>query len=91
LGLTAHYPSPWIPLASLGIASALTYFFRQLGWSRLPFNDLKNKRNSKYREFFTRYCEAFREVFSVGDADNADGMRRPGRDRGQAVEQKIAQ
>ena len=91
LGLTALYPSPWIPLASLGTASALTYFFRQLGWSRLPFNDLKNKRNSKYREFFTRYCEAFREVFSVGDADNADGMRRHGRDRGQAVEQKIAQ
>jgi hypothetical protein len=60
LGLTALYPSPWIPLASLGIASALTYFFRQVGWSRLPFNDLKNKRSSKYREFFTRYCEAFR-------------------------------
>jgi hypothetical protein len=68
LGLTALYPSPWIPLASLVIASALTYFFRQLGWSRLPFNDLKNKKNPKYREFFKRYCGAFREVFSVVDA-----------------------
>ena len=44
LGLTALYPSPWIPFASLVIASALTYFFRQMGWSRLPFNDLKNKK-----------------------------------------------
>ncbi len=64
LGLTAYYGSVWIPLASLMAVFASTYVFHRLGWSRAPFNDLKNKQNPKYREFFKRYCAAFRDVFS---------------------------
>jgi hypothetical protein len=63
LGLTAYYKSPLIPVASLLAVFALTYVFHRLGWSRAPFNDLKNKQNPKYREFFKRYCAAFKEVF----------------------------
>ena len=47
---------------------ALTYVFRQLGWTRAPFNDLKNKKRPKYGEFFNRYCNAFKEVFSGIDS-----------------------
>jgi hypothetical protein len=64
LGLTVFYPNPGVPLASLMIAIIMTYVFRQLGWSRMPFNDLRNKTHPKYQEFFDRYCKAFREVFS---------------------------
>jgi hypothetical protein len=42
----------------------LTYTFHRLGWSRAPFNDLSNKKNPKFCDFFRRYCTAFREVFS---------------------------
>ena len=42
---------------------ALIYVFHQLGWTRAPFNDLRNKKSPKYREFFKRYCKAFKEVF----------------------------
>ena len=52
-----------VPIASMIAAGALTYAFRRLGWTRVMFNDLKNKRQPKYREFFARYCDAFREVF----------------------------
>jgi hypothetical protein len=77
LGLTALYPNPWIPFGSLFVASALTYFFRQIGWSRVPFNDLKNKKSVKYREFFKRYCGAFREVFAAADASVQSDCRTP--------------
>jgi hypothetical protein len=64
LGLTAFYQNPVIPIASLLAACALTYVFRQVGWTRVAFNDLKNKKSMKHREFFKRYCLAFKEVFS---------------------------
>jgi len=64
LALTAWYQTPLIPIASLVTVFALTYVFRRLGWSRVPFNDLRNKKNRRYSEFFERYCAAFREVFS---------------------------
>ena len=62
LVLTACFMNTLIPIASIIAACALTYAFRRLGWSRVLFNDLKNKRQPKYREFFRRYCDAFREV-----------------------------
>ena len=73
LGLTAYYGSPLIPVASLLVVSALTYVFHRLGWTRAPFNDLSNKKRAKYKEFFKRYCQAFKEVFS--EAQSA-GRRR---------------
>ena len=67
LGLTAYYPHPLVPIGSLLVAFALTYVFRQLGWTRAPFNDLKNKKSRKYQEFFARYCDAFKEVYAAGE------------------------
>src|SRR5262249_32630666 len=64
LVLTAFFPTPWIPVASMALVSALTYVFHRLGWTRAPFNDLKNKQNPRYREFFKRYCAAFKKVFA---------------------------
>jgi hypothetical protein len=80
LGLTAYYGSPLIPVASLLAVFALTYVFHRLGWTRAPFNDLRNKKSPKYREFFKRYCAAFREVFSqVGSAaERRAGVSRDG-------------
>jgi hypothetical protein len=49
LGL-AYYGDPVIPIASMAAVFGLTYVFRQLGWTRAPFNDLKNKRLPKYEE-----------------------------------------
>jgi hypothetical protein len=66
LGLTALWRDPLVPIASFLAACGLTYVIRRLGWTRAPFNDLKNKKNPKYREFFGRYCSAFREVFPEG-------------------------
>jgi hypothetical protein len=63
LVLTAWSMNTLVPIASLIAASAVTYLFRRLGWTRVMFNDLKNKRQPKYREFFGRYCDAFRAVF----------------------------
>jgi len=77
LALTAFFPTPWIPVASLALVFALTYVFHQLGWTRAPFNDLKNKQNPKYREFFKRYCAAFKEVFS--ERLSSAGRRAPSR------------
>lgn len=74
LGLTAYYQTPWIPVASLSAVFALTYLFHRLGWSRAPFNDLKNKQSPKYRAFFKRYCAAFKDVF----AEMASSTRRRG-------------
>jgi hypothetical protein len=62
LGLTAWYQDPIIPVTSTLVVFALTYVFRRLGWTRAPFNDLKNKKRPKYKEFFERYCAAFRGV-----------------------------
>jgi hypothetical protein len=59
-----YYMDPIIPIVSLLVTFALTYVFRQLGWTRAPFNDLRNKKGPKYKEFFARYCNSFREVFS---------------------------
>jgi hypothetical protein len=63
LVLTACFMNTLVPIASIIAACVLTYAFRQLGWTRVLFNDLKNKRQPKYREFFARYCDAFRQVF----------------------------
>jgi hypothetical protein len=63
LGLTAYVESPLVPVGSLLMAFALTYAFRKLGWTRVPFNDLKNKRDSKYQQFFERYCAAVKQAF----------------------------
>ena len=63
LVLTAWFMNTLVPIASIIAACAMTYLFRRLGWTRVLFNDLKNKRQPKYREFFGRYCDAFREVF----------------------------
>lgn len=68
LGVTAYFKSPLIPIASLLTAFALTYAFHQLGWTRAPFNDLTNKKRPKYREFFKRYCDAFKEAFLETDS-----------------------
>jgi hypothetical protein len=74
LGLTAYYQNPLIPIAAALVVFALTYVFHRLGWTRAPFNDLRNKRRPKYREFFKRYCDAFKEVFSEIDSPT---QRRP--------------
>ena len=63
LALTVYFPTTVVPIASMLLVFALTYVFRQLGWTRQVFNDLKVKRRPKYKEFFKRYCDAFREVF----------------------------
>jgi hypothetical protein len=63
LALTAYYPHPVVSIAWMMVVFVLTYVFRQLGWTRHFFNDLKNKKNPKYKAFFNRYCDAFREVF----------------------------
>ena len=63
LGLTAFWRNPLLPIASFLAACGLTFLLRRFGWTRAPFNDLKNKKDPKYREFFGRYCAAFREVF----------------------------
>ena len=68
LGLTAYYQDTFIPIASMLVVFALTYVFHRLGWTRAPFNDLKNKKSPKYREFFKRYCGAFKEAFLETDA-----------------------
>jgi hypothetical protein len=86
LGLTAYYQTPWIPVASLSAVLALTYVFHRLGWSRAPFNDLKNKQNPKYREFFKRYCAAFKEAFSekTSSARQRDALSPQPHDAGAA-------
>ena len=68
LGLTAYYQNSLIPIASALVVFALTYVFHRLGWTRAPFNDLRNKKRPKYKEFFKRYCDAFRDVFSQAHA-----------------------
>ena len=75
LTLTAFFPTAWIPVASLALVFVLTYVFHRLGWTRAPFNDLKNKQNPKYLEFFKRYCAAFKEVFS--ERLSSAGRRAP--------------
>jgi hypothetical protein len=67
LGLTTYYQDAVIPILSMLAVFASTYVFRRLGWTRAPFNDLKNKKRQKYQEFFQRYCVAFKEVDSVGN------------------------
>src|SRR5262249_8280273 len=62
LALTVYFPTPIVPIASMLLLFALTYVFRQLGWTRQLFCDLKVKGRPKYKEFFKRYCDAFREV-----------------------------
>jgi hypothetical protein len=82
LGLTAYFANPLIPIASLLAVFALTYAFHRLGWTRVPFNDLTNKKSPKYREFFKRYCNAFKEAFLEMDSPiqrlsalSRDGLR----------------
>jgi hypothetical protein len=86
LALTAYYQTPWIPVGSLSVVFALTYVFHRLGWSRAPFNDLKNKQNPKYREFFKRYCAAFKEAFSekTSSARQRDALSPQPHDAGAA-------
>jgi hypothetical protein len=64
LGLTALHKNASVPIAVLLAAFTLTYTFHRLGWSRAPFHDLSNKKSPKFRDFFKRYCAAFREAFS---------------------------
>jgi hypothetical protein len=78
LVLTAWFMSTLIPIASLVAAGALTYAFRRLGWTRVLFNDLKNKRLPKYREFFRRYCDAFRAVAQRAVAGRPATVARDG-------------
>src|SRR5262249_17954265 len=73
LGLTAYYKNPLIPVASLLAVFCLTYAFRRFGWTRVPFNDLRNKTHPKYQDFFRRYCAAFRQVFH--ESARAKGTR----------------
>ena len=62
LALTAYYKNPDDSdcVAVRGVRFDLC--LSQLGWTRAPFNDLKNKKRPKYGEFFKRYCNAFKEV-----------------------------
>jgi len=62
IGLTTWYQQPLILVIAILVVFMLTYVFRKLGLTRVPFNDLKNKRLPQYRTFFARYCDAFREV-----------------------------
>lgn len=64
LAVTVLYPYPVVPTVSLVLACVLTYALRRLGWSRVPFNDLRTKKSPKYLEFFERYRKAFNEVFA---------------------------
>jgi hypothetical protein len=86
LGLTAYFPKPLIPIASLLAVCALTYALHRLGWTRVPFNDLTNKKSPKYREFFKRYCNAFKEAFLETDSPIRRGSA-PSRDGFRASEQ----
>jgi hypothetical protein len=64
LAVTVFYPYPVVPTLSLVLAGVLTYVLRKLGWSRVPFNDLRTKKSPKYVAFFKRYCDAFKQVFA---------------------------
>jgi hypothetical protein len=70
LGLTIYFKSALIPILALLGAGALTYALRRFGWTRAPFNDLKNKTSPEYQKFFQRYCEAFRKVFGGNDSQS---------------------
>src|SRR5262249_54110264 len=43
LAVTVFYPYPVVPTLALVLAGVLTYVLRKLGWSRVPFNDLRTK------------------------------------------------
>jgi hypothetical protein len=77
LVLTAFYPTPAIPIASMLLIFALTYVFRQLGWTRQFFNDLKVRRKEEHKGFFKRYCDTFREAFfeAHSPAEHRDATR----------------
>jgi hypothetical protein len=75
LGLTAYCQNAVVPIVTLVASFAMTYVLRRLGWTRRPFNDLSNKRDSFYRDFFRRYCAAFRDVF--GKSQSAGHKRAP--------------
>jgi hypothetical protein len=56
----AFLPGPIPPLVALSLTLLLTVVGRKMGWSRLMFNDLKNK--SKYTDFLKRYLDAYKNV-----------------------------
>jgi hypothetical protein len=62
LGLTAYFQNALTPITSVLAAFALTYALRRFGATRMAFNDLRDKRDPRYRDFFRRYCVTFRDV-----------------------------
>ena len=62
-----EHPMRWLlPILTLMFLAAcgLTWLFRRAGTARVPFNDLRNKRNPRYAAFFKRYLDTFRQVFA---------------------------
>ena len=64
LALTVLFPYPLVPIGSFLAACGLTWLFRRAGTARVPFNDLRNKRNPRSAAFFKRYLDTFRQVFA---------------------------
>jgi hypothetical protein len=83
LGLTALYRRALIPISVVLLSIVLSFAFYRLGWIRVPFNDLNDKKGAKYQEFFKRYCTAFREVFSKRAQQRAEAFQnaRPAPER----------
>jgi len=79
LGLTVYFKSALIAIFSLLGAGALTYALRRFGWTRAPFNDLRNKSSPEYQSFFKRYCDAFKQVFGKNDSPSEQSATLPHR------------
>ncbi len=60
LVITPFYPSPWVPGITFLASFLVLFICRKLGLTRVPFNDLKNKK--KYGQFYKRYVQAFENV-----------------------------
>jgi len=79
LALTIFFKSALIAIFSLLGAGALTYALRRFGWTRAPFNDLRNKSSPEYQSFFKRYCDAFKQVFGKNDSPSEQSATLPHR------------
>jgi len=53
----------WVFISVLPIKWGLTYVLRKLGRLRVIFNDLKIRREERYKSFFVKYCAAFNKCF----------------------------
>lgn len=49
-------------VAGLAVAGLIIYCFRIFGSTRNPFNDMKFRRQQRFHDFFTRYCESYLAV-----------------------------